>query len=280
MLIPDDYVELTTAKSQFEAKILLAVLQDADIPAIGESDSLQDEFATSQRLMNAAGGRVFVPSNRVADAERVLLEAREAGERLAEEFPDDGPTETEPRDGRPGSPALAPKFAWLFAVSTAVLFFAWTHDRERLVQYEASDPVFETEFIEQDLQSVIVERWRSDGSTARRGVDRRSDGYRESWTEYDRSGRPVARWVDDDEDGVFESGEMFDVSGRQSAHYRDRDQDGRLDEFEVRFADGTKLVLHDADGDAFWEIRECFDADGNRTARLEDRGVEGLVRVE
>lgn len=89
MLIPDDFRELTRAKNPFDSQIKIALLQEAGIPAMGESDGLQDEIAVSHRLMNTAGVRVFVPEARLEDARDVLRAAKEAGDRMRSEFPED-----------------------------------------------------------------------------------------------------------------------------------------------------------------------------------------------
>ena len=83
------------ARTAFEARILLAILDDAGIPAFGEgSGALQDEFALSQRLMNTGGVRIFVEEARLEDAQAAIATAREAGKAMdAEdhEAPQDSP---------------------------------------------------------------------------------------------------------------------------------------------------------------------------------------------
>lgn len=56
-----------------QAKVFVALLQAAGIPARVEGDSLADEFAASRRLMNLLGTKVMVPTASLAEA-RALLE--------------------------------------------------------------------------------------------------------------------------------------------------------------------------------------------------------------
>ena len=79
-----DLVKLKVAKSPFEAKVVAGVLLDAGIPAFIEGQSLTDEFAMSQRLMNLQGVTIMVPRDRVDDAHEALAAAKEAGRRLGE----------------------------------------------------------------------------------------------------------------------------------------------------------------------------------------------------
>ena len=51
------------ASTPAQAKIFVAMLAAEGIPARVDGDSLVDEFAASQRLMNLVGTRVMVPTS-------------------------------------------------------------------------------------------------------------------------------------------------------------------------------------------------------------------------
>jgi hypothetical protein len=78
-------VLFTTARNPFEARLIAAILRDADIPVFIEGELLTDEFAMSQRLLNLQGVGLMVPENRVEEATQALAAAREAGKLLEAE---------------------------------------------------------------------------------------------------------------------------------------------------------------------------------------------------
>ncbi len=103
------FVKLMTASSIFEARLIVAVLQDAGIPAYRTGGSLVDEFAMSQRLMNLQGVDVHVPSDRLAEAEAALAASRkdsaatgESLDALAEAAASDPDAEVPPTPRRGG----------------------------------------------------------------------------------------------------------------------------------------------------------------------------------
>ncbi len=79
-----------TAKSPFEADVLVSILEQAGIPALRSGGMLTDEFAMTQQLMNVGGVEVRVPGDRLEEAMQVLKEADEAGLALDDSF-DPGP---------------------------------------------------------------------------------------------------------------------------------------------------------------------------------------------
>ena len=87
---------LTQARNVFEADVIIGILDEAGIPAYRPGGQLTDEFAISQQMMNLQGVRVYVPSNRLEDAQAALSEADEQGRILAEEDADNESTEQEP----------------------------------------------------------------------------------------------------------------------------------------------------------------------------------------
>ncbi len=78
-------VDFHTARSPWEARIIVAIMADAYIPAFVTGGLLTDEFALSQQLSNLEGVCVRVPGNRLADAQAALAAARKAGEMLTED---------------------------------------------------------------------------------------------------------------------------------------------------------------------------------------------------
>ena len=80
---------LTQARNVFEADVIVGILDEAGIPSYRSGGQLTDGFAMSQQLMNLQGVRVYVPENRLEDAQKTLREANEQGRILAEsEAPD------------------------------------------------------------------------------------------------------------------------------------------------------------------------------------------------
>ncbi len=87
---PLDLVDLKVARNPIEAKIIASVLADSGIQALVGGDSLTDEFALSQRMMNLQGVTVQVRKVDLEAAQAALEAARKAGERLAEQEDADG----------------------------------------------------------------------------------------------------------------------------------------------------------------------------------------------
>lgn len=92
----DETVELVdfhTARSTWGARIIVAIMADAGIPAFVAGGMLTDEFSLSQQLSNLDGVCVRVPGNRLADAQAAHAAARKAGEMLTEDS-DTGESDT------------------------------------------------------------------------------------------------------------------------------------------------------------------------------------------
>ena len=98
---------LTQARNVFEADVIVGILDEAGIPSYRSGGQLTDGFAISQQMMNLQGVRVYVPENRLEDAQNVLREADEQGRILAEDEapdakdPDAKDTDTEPTEQEP-----------------------------------------------------------------------------------------------------------------------------------------------------------------------------------
>ncbi len=83
-----ELVTLETTNTEAEARVIAAILQADGIPVYVQGDSLQDEFAISQRAMNLSAVEVRVPRACLEDA-RAALEAHRSACDETEESPDD-----------------------------------------------------------------------------------------------------------------------------------------------------------------------------------------------
>ena len=70
-----------TAKTPQQAKIFVAVLRGAGIPAFTDA-APPDEFAMSQQMMNLTSTKVKVPSDALERAEEVLKKHEEEGGKI------------------------------------------------------------------------------------------------------------------------------------------------------------------------------------------------------
>ena len=68
-----DTVVLTSVPQPAIAELIVGLLKSEGIPAYSDGETLQDEFAVSQRPF---GIRIFVTEDRLEEANRVLEEAR------------------------------------------------------------------------------------------------------------------------------------------------------------------------------------------------------------
>ena len=89
-------VQVTTARTPFEADIIVSILNGAGIPAYRPGGLLVDEFAMSQQMMNLQGVTVYVPANRLEEAREALAEADAQGQVDGDEPPtEENPTDAE-----------------------------------------------------------------------------------------------------------------------------------------------------------------------------------------
>src|SRR5262245_44481306 len=71
------FVELTTAKSLFEAEWIVGALEGFGVKAVTFGGTLADEFTLSQTVMGLSGGvRVMVPKEQLESARQALSEIR------------------------------------------------------------------------------------------------------------------------------------------------------------------------------------------------------------
>lgn len=78
-------VTVSTCHGPEEARVVAAVLEANGIPTFIDGQSLQDEFAMSQRLMNLSIIEVQVPASRQEEAQGLLAAAKRVGEAWSEE---------------------------------------------------------------------------------------------------------------------------------------------------------------------------------------------------
>lgn len=80
-----DHVMLIQCQTQFEAMLVVSILAANGIPAHADGLELQDEWAASQKMLGNIGQEVRVPASSLAEAQRILEEAHEAGRRSLED---------------------------------------------------------------------------------------------------------------------------------------------------------------------------------------------------
>ncbi len=249
MASPESFVEFRQARTPFEAKVIAAVLQDAEIPVLVPGGGmLADEFAVSQRLMNQQGVSVRVPADRVADAEAALAAAKRSGEQLAAELGDEplaaeeaataGASASERGGVRP--------WGWTLALAGVALVFAtlWAKS-ETALAHATRFPLWETRSVE----TGSLSEWTHNGAIAYEMVDVDRDGIIERQHSHDRQGNLRFTAFDEDENGIYERFTAYALSGAEAAHWFDRDQNGIMDELvELRGAERAAMIDADQDG--------------------------------
>ena len=73
-----DVVTLVQARTGTEARVILALLEEAGIPAYIPGSMLTDEFAMSQKMLSGGAVEVQVPSSARERAQAILDQARES----------------------------------------------------------------------------------------------------------------------------------------------------------------------------------------------------------
>lgn len=75
MTASTDLVELTTAKTTFEAELLVGALEGMGVPAVTQGGALADEYTLSQTILGLSGGiQVMVPKDQLDRARKALAE--------------------------------------------------------------------------------------------------------------------------------------------------------------------------------------------------------------
>lgn len=178
------------ANNPSQAKIFVAMLAAEGIPARIEGESLVDEFAASQRMLNLVGTRVMVPTAALQRAQEILqpvqidpAELERAALGAMPEFPAGS---TAQQSASATSPSWTPVLLLLLvlAIGAAVLFaFLW---RNALAPSLPLDPNLEY-------------RWEGDILSEKML----------------RNGRVLRLYHDEDRDGVFEQVNLFDKAAKQ-----------------------------------------------------------------
>jgi hypothetical protein len=117
----ESLVRVATTPAQ--AKVFVALLQGAGIPARIEGELLADEFATSRAMLNMIGTRVFVPTASLAAAQDILHPVAIDDDELARQALA-APADDSPAWGTGHLPPARP-FAWFLILLNLFPLVAW-----------------------------------------------------------------------------------------------------------------------------------------------------------
>lgn len=227
------------ANTPAQAKIFLAMLHAEGIPARVDGESLVDEFAASQRLMNLVGTRVMVPTSALQRAQEILQPVTVDPEELARAAavgaspppPDPGSTEAAKTAAADSTRNLLLALLAL-AIGAAVLFaFLWHRAVNAIAgispdirMYWDGNVLCEERIRDQKLlyrrhdhdQDGLFERidWFGGGTKPVVVYDQHADGLYLRCVEQHPDGLTVT-WTDEDRDGLFEIGIVADPQGKQ-----------------------------------------------------------------
>ncbi|MBL8738825.1 MAG: hypothetical protein JNL12_20515 [Planctomycetes bacterium] len=222
------------ASTPSEAKIFVAMLRAEGIPARTDGDSLVDEFAASQRLMNLVGTKVIVPTSSLARAREILQPEPVDPVELERAALAASPEPTPLR--RPAAAANASSSRLLLAllvlaIGAAVLFaFLWRNSKAPEM---SASPDLEYRWDGESLAETRSNR----GGLLRLCFDRDHDGRFEVQELYEKGARRVAvldryhegiylrtvesrgdgltaTWTDEDRDGLYDAGVVTDATGK------------------------------------------------------------------
>jgi hypothetical protein len=260
------FSEINLAKSPFEARVIVIVLQNAGIPARVDGALLQDEFAISQAMMNNLGVRITVPTDQLEAAYSAIEEAR--GTELEFAQPPAPPPQREAGD-------------WLgFRPPTVILtllcftFLGFWIDARSQITLLTADALHDFHHSGEGGSAT----WKGTNVLSQTWEDFDLNNVWEQWTVFNRAGRKLSTAHDDDQNGIFERFMEFAADGRLAAVSTDLDQDGSVETWEVFYPSGVTVTNHDADGDKIFERREVFGPDKTKLFEEVDRGAEGHVR--
>lgn len=227
-----DIAVAKVASTPAQAKVWIALLQGAGIPAYAEGDSLTDGVAVSRRLMNLSGTRVMVPKASLAQAAELLADtAIDAAELEAQALAAAEP-ETMPRDA--AVPGRRSPWPLAIAGTLAVVFLAlWLSEVDHRMR--STNPNFRYEEIPNGLREVR----KSDGFAQRELFDRNGDGNFEHQVLHQPDGG-YEEWLDADENGVPETWIVHDRDGGK-ATWTDSNGDGRFDSCTVQDKTGREV---------------------------------------
>lgn len=233
------------ANTPAQAKIFVAMLEAEGIPARIDGETLADEFAASQRLLNLSGTRVLVPTSALQRAQEILqtepVDPEELERAALVGAPPPPPTPSQ--ETMPTTPPAAassnhglmlPLLA--MAIGAAAFFaFLW---RQALSAHDSTNPEFHT-FWE---DNVLLEQRKSDL-------------------------RVVRRWHDHDLDGLFERGELLDADGKTIVTY-DQIVGGYYLRCVESRSDGLTTTWTDDDRNGIYDTCVVADRDGKQVQAL------------
>lgn len=280
---PEPMVRLMTASSAFEARILSTILSEAGIPNHVPGESLADEFAVSQRLVNLQGADIHVPPDLVEQARAAIESARPETDARLEELamaagsePD---AETAPRPQpqvSPPSPGSGRKTLLIIGLVLllAIVGSLWLDARASLARFE-EDLLYTVQVTDLGWSG----RWLHNGKLAYRATDEDYNGVPEKYEHFSRDGVLLSISFDEDQNGVFERIDSFDRSGRLADRSIDADQDGFFEVSESFLQDDTILRFTNPDG-GFRLDRMQVLVDGEEVLVQRARGREGYVRED
>ncbi|MEM7201567.1 MAG: DUF2007 domain-containing protein [Planctomycetota bacterium] len=264
---PGPLVELCRAQSPFEARVIAAVLDDAQIQSFIAGELLNDEFAMSQRLMGLQAVKVQVRADRLEDARAALAAAKATGAAMAE----DGDVEDPPS---PAKPSRGGFFGWalLFLLGSIIFGALWLNtlaelkaqQRSRLTQAEWTG-------------SGLEHRWVHNNQLASKTVDTDRDGVLEKVTSYNRDGREISTMFDANQNGMYERSIQRGRTGQSVIEALDADEDGVWELIKETRADGSVAVWTDEDQDGGVDRIEVSDRRGARLSRLVFEPGRGFV---
>lgn len=233
------------ASTPSEAKIFVAMLQAEGIPARTDGDSLVDEFAASQRLMNLVGTKVLVPTSSLARAREILqpepVDPVELERAALAASPEPVPLQRATQATATASSSNRLLLALLVLSIGAALLFAFLWRNEMVPAFEPTPDI--------DYRwdgETLAETRSNRGGLLRLSFDRDHDGRFEVAELYAKGARKVAiadrysegiylrtvelrsdgltiTWTDEDRDGLSDVGVVTDATGKvlQELHWRD-----------------------------------------------------------
>ncbi len=236
------------ASTPARAKLLVALLSAEGIPARVDGDSLVDEVASSQRLMNLIGTRVMVPASALQRAQELLQPLQVDADELvrqalaeAPEFQHERSRADAPAGAAAGSAAAAAAARstrtlllalLVLAIGAAVLFaFLWRRevnltggDHPDIRTYWSDDVLCEERIRDRQLlrrshdkdRDGVFERteYYCSGTTPTAVYDQYVDGFYSRCVETRPDGLTVT-WTDEDLDGLFDVCVVTDREGKQ-----------------------------------------------------------------
>jgi hypothetical protein len=237
------------ANTPAQAKMFVAMLAAEGIPARVDGDSLADEVASSQRLMNLVGTRVMVPTSALQRAQELLQPLQVDPHELvrqalaeAPEFPHD-----RSRANASAGPATASEAAaaaarltrtllltlLVSAIGAAVLFaLLWRREVNRFAGTYGDARSYWSD-------DVLCEERISDQKTLRRSHDKDRDGLFERFEFFGNAATPLAVY-DQYSGGIYNRCVETHADG-MTATWTDEDRDGQFDICVVTDREGEEL---------------------------------------